>query len=102
MENGRVSVFSLSRKGSELEKEKAFEELEDFLVSNNYKLPPTSSLELSYKEKDPDITIDSIESMGIKSLIGQGKSNFRGSPRNRIHNITVATSRFDGLLIKPG
>ena len=102
MEDGRVSAFSLSKKGLALKKDMAFQELKDFLLEKNFELLKDSSLKLTYAEKVPEITIDSVESMGIKDLISQGKSSFRGSPKNRIHNITVATSRFNGLMIKPG
>ena len=39
---------------------------------------------------------------GIETLIGQGKSDFKGSTRSRIHNIKTALTRYDGLLIAPG
>jgi vancomycin resistance protein YoaR len=40
--------------------------------------------------------------MGIKELIGRGSSRFRGSISSRIHNIALASSRFNGVLVKPG
>ena len=98
MENGKVSVFSLSGNGLELDVEKSTEIITDYF-KNNQKV---DFLELAYVDKKPEVNIDSIDNLGITSLIGEGRSNFRGSPKNRIFNIKVATNRFNGVLIKPG
>jgi len=102
MKDGRVTVFSLNKNGFELEKEAANEILISFLEKANFQFSSNQSLALPFKETSPEISIDSIDSMGIDTLIGEGKSDFRGSTRSRIHNIKVASSRFNGLLIKPG
>lgn len=98
IEDGKVSAFSLNEKGRKLDEEKSLE-----LLVNYFKDSPTKSfLDLPYREIDPEVSIDSVDSMGITTLIGEGRSNFRGSPKNRIFNIQVAIKRFDGVLIKPG
>jgi vancomycin resistance protein YoaR len=102
MENGKVSVFSLSKKGIRLNQAESIKKIEEFLIKNNFFLSQNQTLNLSYTETNPKISINSIDSMGINSLIASGKSNFRGSTNSRIHNIKVAASRFNGLLIKPG
>jgi len=98
MEDGKVSVFSLSQPGIELDKEKSVSILADYLQQR--KTP--AEIDLPYTQKGPEISMDSIDNLGITSLIGEGHSNFRGSPRNRIFNIKVAINRFNGVLIKPG
>lgn len=100
MEDGKVSVFSLSAKGVEMDKEKSLEILTNFL-KNNERFDGRT-IELPYEEKLPEISINSIDNMGITTLIGEGRSNFRRSPKNRIFNINVASERFNGVLIKPG
>ena len=96
--DGKVSVFSLSQKGIELDKEKSKLVLIDYFK----RLKAESEINLPYLEKEPEVSTDSIDNLGITSLIGEGRSNFRGSPRNRIFNIKVATNRFNGAIIKPG
>lgn len=98
IEGGKVSAFSLNKKGGELNQEKSLEIIVNYLKSND----TSSHLELPYKIIDPQVAIDSIDNMGITSLIGEGKSNFRGSPKNRVFNIKVAAEKFNGVLIKPG
>jgi vancomycin resistance protein YoaR len=42
------------------------------------------------------------EELGIRTLVAEGDSYFIGSPSGRDHNIRLAASRFDGLVIPPG
>lgn len=42
------------------------------------------------------------ERYGLKELIGEGKSNFKGSPKNRIFNIKRALEQYENILIAPG
>lgn len=49
-----------------------------------------------------DSTQEELQKYGIGELIGQGTSNFKGSPKNRISNIKTGASKFNGVLIKPG
>lgn len=98
MENGKVSAFTLSQNGIQLDKERSVELLIDYFKNKK----TAGSLELPYRESKPEIDIASIDNLGITSLVGEGRSNFAGSPKNRIFNIKVATDRFNGVLIKPG
>lgn len=50
----------------------------------------------------PKITGDDRERLGLKELIGEGKTNFKGSPKNRIFNINRALKQFQNVLIAPG
>lgn len=98
VEDGKVVLFSLSEKGTKLDETKSFEVIFSSLknkISN-------TKLELPYQEIDPIVTVDSVSDMGIETLLGEGHSNFRGSPKNRVFNINVATERFDGIVIEPG
>jgi vancomycin resistance protein YoaR len=97
-ENGKVTLFSPGGKGVHLDKEKSFSILKDFLQQDLKK----NILNLAWTEIEPEISLNSIDNMGITSLIGEGRSNFKGSPKNRIYNINVATNRFNGIIIKPG
>lgn len=39
---------------------------------------------------------------GIKELIAEGTSKFKGSAAGRVHNIELAASRVNGILVPPG
>lgn len=97
IENGKVSTFSLSEKGLLLDEDKSVEKIIDYLKS-----PVNSaSIDLPYEKTNPEVVTDMTENIKIDTLLGEGHSNFRGSPKNRVFNIKAATSRFDGILIKP-
>jgi len=53
--------------------------------------------------KNPTVTVlsDELKEMGITELISSGETDFSGSPRNRIHNINIGLSRFNGHIINP-
>ncbi len=63
--------------------------------------PQQTSLEISYAPATAKITSENAEQLGITELIGTGTSNFAGSTKSRIHNITTASKRFDGMVIAP-
>ena len=50
----------------------------------------------------PRVSTENAESLGIKELISEATTYFKGSSRGRMHNIQVAASRFHGLVIPPG
>lgn len=96
--DGKISVFSPSADGMKINKEKSVQLLANYL-NNGF---PAKIVELPYDITKPEISTDSVNNLGINSLIGEGRSNFAGSPKNRILNIKVAIRKFDGTLIKPG
>ena len=60
------------------------------------------TIELAYTKTPAKITGRNTQNLGIVELIGEGRSNFRGSTKSRIHNIETAAKRFDGLVIPSG
>ena len=92
--NGRVIVFALSQSGIRLEIEKNIPILFRGILNNQ-------KIILEIKQIKPLITTESIDNLGIISFLGKGVSNFSGSPTSRVHNIKIATARFNGVLIEP-
>jgi vancomycin resistance protein YoaR len=50
----------------------------------------------------PAVSQDTLANLGIKDHLSQGISYFPGSDANRITNVRVGASKFNGALIKPG
>jgi len=96
-EEGRVSAFAISEDGISLDIDKSLEIIMNYFKSNNIQ----NELTLAYQETKPAISIESVNNLGINTLIGEGRSNFKGSTQNRIFNINVAIKRFQGILIAP-
>ncbi|BCX14468.1 MAG: VanW family protein [Patescibacteria group bacterium] len=72
----------------------AFEELEN--TPQN-----TITINLPVQKTPPEYKTEDVNTLGIKELVGTGKSKFVGSIPSRVHNIKLASSKFNGILIKP-
>ena len=97
---GKVAEFKPAKEGKKLEEDqtvdlivKDLEKLEENQIQDAINLPITTS--------QPIIKTADVNSLGIKELVGRGVSSFRGSISSRIHNINLASSRLNGLLIPP-
>lgn len=69
-----------------------------FALENNINF-----LTLPIIRTEPNVSIlsKSLRDKGIIELVSSGETNFRRSPRNRINNINVGLSKFNGHIIKP-
>lgn len=96
-ENGRVKEFKQEIVGVKVDRPK-FEKLIGEILLNgkggNAEIPTI----LSY----PKIKAGEINNMGIKELIGVGKSSFSHSIAGRVFNVNLASSRINGIVIAPG
>lgn len=102
VENGKVANFSESENGKSID----FEKL-DLLVDK--KIPeliflqePSVTISVPIKITEPEITTEEANTYGIVEEIGVGTSEFAHSIPNRVHNVNLAASRLNGILVAPG
>ena len=93
--NGELIIVSEGQDAITLNIEESIEKLENGIKNKQ------NPIELSVTKKKAKISKENIGELGIKTLIGQGVSNFSGSPKNRRHNISVGAARFNGIIIAP-
>mgnify|MGYP006272788337 CR=1 FL=1 len=93
---GRASVFKQSRDGKTLDTAKSADAIIASLGGNSQK-----PIELAVITKKADVSDDNIEKLGIKELLSEGVTFFPGSPSNRLQNVRVGMSKFNGILLKP-
>jgi len=74
--------------------------VEDYVV--NGKSDKTVTVAGTMLVNQPQVTNDTLSTLGIKELIGTGTTSFTGSPENRKHNIAIGASALSGILVKPG
>ena len=98
IENNKVTTFSLSHNGFKLNTEKSVEIIAKALLKNDANV---QNINLAYEILRPEISSENVNQLGINALIGKGTSDFRGSTKSRVHNIKIASARFNGTLIKP-
>lgn len=101
-ENNKVTQFKPSKDGLQLNQTQTKK-----LLTNAFSLVATTSeqriaIKLPVEVVRPSTSTDTANSYGIKERIGRGYSEFSGSIPGRIHNVALAASRINGILIKPG
>lgn len=99
--NNRVEEFKPSQDGISLQKE----ELIDKLIESLMILESTQKnqeIALPVVRIPAKITTADVNNLGIKEIVGQGSSIYKGSDANRIHNLSLASLRLNGILIAPG
>lgn len=96
--NGKVTAFAPEKEGTSIQKEKALTQVEVFLNSLG---DEPNYFEAAVEETivKPEITLSSSNDFGIVETVGVGVSDFAGSIPGRIHNIILAASRLNGVLI---
>lgn len=74
----------------------------DLYLLRQQLLSNQSPVDLPVVISSPKTTLAQTNDLGINELVAVGTSNFSGSPKNRIHNITVGAAEYNGLIIQPG
>ncbi len=100
-ENGRVVSFKKEKNGREIEKEKFKQQFSDVVKGLKKNFRP-KSLTLTAKTIAPEVALSQVNDFGIEEEIAVGKSDYSHSIATRIHNVILAASKFDGILIPPG
>ncbi|GIW61328.1 MAG: hypothetical protein KatS3mg089_0180 [Patescibacteria group bacterium] len=98
-ENGRVTEFQTAKDGKKVDVAKLKEILVREVTSSTKETLIISVPIITIK---PEVTNEEANNLGIVEKIGEGRSHFAGSIANRIYNITLAATRLNGILIKPG
>ncbi len=102
-EDGKVKEFRQSSEGKDIDLEllkKRISEKTLSLVRST--IPQKHVIPIPIKILKPKVATHEANDLGIKELVSKGTSLFVGSIPNRIYNITLAASRLNGILIKPG
>lgn len=109
-EDGKVEQFQPSQDGYEVLREETIMAINQAIVeelnqvkttAENEDEPADSVVELAVNIYSPEIPTGEVNDLGITEVLGVGYSNFSGSPRNRVHNISVGVDKLNGLLIAP-
>lgn len=99
--NGVVQEFAPSKDGIVVNEKLLSEKIKD--SANNMMSTDTQStqIDIPVVKTSPKIKNEDVNNLGIKTLLGKGFSNFKGSIPNRIHNVNLAQSKFKGILVPP-
>lgn len=103
MQNNTVTAFKPSFNGQDINiaaVQSAIQEKTAFLLILGK--PQHFTIVIPVQTLKPKITTGSANSLGITDLLGVGTSLFQGSIQSRVYNITLASSRVNNVLVKPG
>ncbi len=95
--DSRVASFQLPTSGLTVDINETSQ-----LVNEKIRQVGIKEIDLIVKRDDPATNAGDTNDLGIRELIGVGQTNFKGSPKNRRHNIAVGANSLNGILIKPG
>lgn len=95
--NGNLHLMSGGRKGKIVDGIKTSLAIRSALVKGQGKVT------VSMKEYRPAVfSAEDFKKLSFPHQLAKGETNFAGSPKNRVHNIQVATTKYNGLVIMPG
>jgi vancomycin resistance protein YoaR len=101
-ENNRVTAFRTSENGRVVDMQeldnKLSQKASDVVSAQETKI---FYIPLTVKVLEPEITTEKANDLGIKELIGVGTSLYQGSIEGRIFNVSLASTRLNGVIIKP-
>jgi len=95
--DGLVTAFTSSQPGQAVDLLATMQTVEAMVSQGKIKEVP-----LVVKVTEPEITTAEANELGIAEIVGVGRSNFAGSPKNRRHNIRTGADKLNGILIKSG
>lgn len=101
-ENGKVTEFLPALDGIKVDPPAVRNKIIDSINLIENSPDKSVSFDLPVIKTPPEITIDKVNNMGIKELIGRGTSTYYHSIPGRVHNVVLAASRINGTLVKPG
>ncbi|MGD9002186.1 MAG: VanW family protein [Anaerolineae bacterium] len=95
--SGGLESIAASQEGRALDVEASVQRIVETLATGEHHAP------LQVKNVPPRYPDSATaEELGIVDRVAEGESYFIGSPSGRDHNIRLAATKFDGLLIPPG
>lgn len=95
--DNNLHLISSGRKGQIVDGVKTSQAIRAALTTG------ASIANVSMKEYRPSIfSAEDFKKLSFPDQLARGETSFAGSPRNRIHNIQVATKRYNGLVFMPG
>ena len=104
-EGGKVKAFRLSKPGQKVDTEKTVFLINEYLqnlITSDQIASENIVLPLPVDVIEPQVSTEESNGLGIRELIGVGRSKFAHSIPGRIYNVSLAASRINGRLIPPG
>lgn len=93
---GEIKVVTPSQTGRVLDVDATLEAIRQTTLSDEH----SALLPLTLVE--PAVNMHKIDQMGIVELVASGTTSFKGSSKDRVHNIATAANAVDNSVVPPG
>jgi len=100
-ESGKVALFEKEANGLKVEIDTALSDIDEIMKKRALDQSPVT-VEVQKTILKPKITLAQTNTYGIEELIAEGVSDYTHSIPQRIHNLLLGTSKFNGVLIPKG
>lgn len=92
--DGKLIVTEKEQTGQTVDRKDAIAQIQTAVVGDR-------TARLTIDTVKPEIRTDNLAERGLVELVSTGWTDFSGSPVNRVHNVIVGASKFNGVLIRP-
>jgi vancomycin resistance protein YoaR len=93
---GKLSALTPSQEGYSLDVKKTLAMVDEQAATPNH------VIQLPVEVTRPAVAVENAEQMGIKELVVEATTSFKGSPPARVFNIQLAASHFNNVVVAPG
>jgi len=100
-DSGKVIEFAKEENGLHIQTEKAVRDV-DLYFQSLVTYPRSNVIQVQGFVVKPTITLAQTNTYGIEDLLADGVSDYTHSIPQRIHNLLLGTSKFNGVLIPKG
>lgn len=98
----RVEEFTPARDGITVNRDHLTNDVLNRLRELENSDEKTLTVTIPVSMQEPEITLNDVNNLGIKELVGRGVSYFAGSIPSRVFNVGHAATKFSSVLVKPG
>jgi vancomycin resistance protein YoaR len=95
-QNGVLSVLRESKDGRELDVDKTVDLVMAKALTND------RTITLPVAVAKPDVSVSDADKLNIQGAIEVSQTSFAGSSPPKVHNISLATERLNGVVVPPG
>jgi vancomycin resistance protein YoaR len=97
MQDNQLTIVQPSRTGIKLDQRVTIAAINEALKKTGER-----RIALKLDIAQADVNENNLNGLGIKELLSTGETYFPGSSANRVTNVRVGASKFNGVLLKPG
>jgi len=94
--DGVLQVTQDSRPGRKLDTEATVA-----AITDSWNGVGARMLDLAFSVDEPEVSSTTLQSLGLKELIGTARTSYVGSPENRKHNIATGVKYLTSKLVRP-